>query len=114
MSGLNKWTAALQAYHAARAALLATELVPASASDADETMAAALSRMRAAEWELVRVRATRAHDIRERAAVVEIMMHDAQHCGEPTDGVHFAMLAALRTDLDDLREPGVPPQNAAE
>jgi hypothetical protein len=100
MSAVNKWTVALQAYHAARADLLATELLSASASDADEAMTAALSRTRAAEWELVRVRATGADDIRERAAVVGIMTHDAEHCGDPTDGVHFAMLAALRTDLD--------------
>jgi hypothetical protein len=97
MSDPNKWTAALQAYHAERAAMLAAELLPALG---DESMSAALSRMRAAEWELVKTRAVRPHDIRERAAVVEIMMHDAEHFGEPTDGVHFAMLAALRIDLD--------------
>lgn len=105
MTDTQKFAAALQEYHAARAANLAVELLPIVRDDDanDKKATAALDRMGAAEWRLAMTPASRPHDIRERAAVVEIMMHDAEHFGEPADGVHFAMLAALRTDLDRLR-----------
>jgi hypothetical protein len=71
------------------------------AAKVDKAAAAAVGRLRAAEWKLLQTPAVTFENIRDRAEIVQQMFADADKMGPPTDNRHRLMLSALVAEILD-------------